>query len=74
MALVGDVLFKGSVGRWDFPHGNQADLIQSITKRDLPLVEATVFIIATLIITLNLIVDLIYTRLDPRVRFGAAAS
>jgi peptide/nickel transport system permease protein len=49
-------------------------LIQSITKRDLPLVEATVFIIATLIVTLNLIVDVVYTRLDPRVRFGAAAA
>ena len=30
-ALVGDVLFKGSVGRWDFPHGNQQQLIRSIT-------------------------------------------
>jgi len=49
-------------------------LIQSITRRDLPLVEATVFIIATLIVTLNLVVDLIYTRLDPRVRFGAATA
>ena len=49
-------------------------LIQSITKRDLPLVEATVFVIATMIITLNLVVDVIYTRIDPRVRFGAAAA
>ena len=32
LALVGDVLFKGSVGRWDFPHGNQQDLIHSITS------------------------------------------
>ncbi len=27
LALVGDVLFKGSVGRWDFPRGNQEQLI-----------------------------------------------
>ena len=31
LALVGDVLFQGSVGRWDFPRGNQQQLIRSIT-------------------------------------------
>ena len=31
LALVGDVLFRGSVGRWDFPHGDQQQLIRSIT-------------------------------------------
>ena len=49
-------------------------LIQSIGRRDLPLIEATVFIISIMIISLNLIVDLIYTRIDPRVRFGAAGA
>ena len=29
LALVGDVLFKGSVGRWDFPRGDQQQLIRS---------------------------------------------
>jgi peptide/nickel transport system permease protein len=47
-------------------------LIQSITRRDLPLVEATVFVISLLIITMNLLVDLVYTKIDPRVRFGNA--
>lgn len=49
-------------------------LIQSIGRRDLPLVEATVFVIAVMIISLNLLVDIIYTRIDPRVRFGGAAA
>ena len=49
-------------------------LIQSIGRRDLPLVEATVFVISAMIITLNFVVDLIYTKVDPRIRFGASAT
>jgi peptide/nickel transport system permease protein len=49
-------------------------LIQSIGRRDLPLVEATVFVIAIMIISLNLLVDIIYTRIDPRVRFGGGTA
>jgi len=37
LALVGDVLFKGSVGRWDFPRGNQEHLIASITTKLWPM-------------------------------------
>ena len=32
-AIVGDVLFAGSIGRTDFPGGNHADLIRSIRER-----------------------------------------
>ena len=44
LALVGDVLFKGSVGRWDFPHGNQQQLISSITQRLWPMGGETAFV------------------------------
>jgi glyoxylase-like metal-dependent hydrolase (beta-lactamase superfamily II) len=37
LAFVGDVLFKGSVGRTDFPRGNHAQLVESITGRLWPL-------------------------------------
>ena len=37
LAFVGDVLFAGSVGRSDFPRGNHAQLIHSITTRLWPL-------------------------------------
>jgi peptide/nickel transport system permease protein len=47
-------------------------LVTALSSRDLPLVEATVFVLAVTAITINLIVDLVYTRLDPRVRFGTA--
>jgi glyoxylase-like metal-dependent hydrolase (beta-lactamase superfamily II) len=36
-ALVGDVLFQGSVGRTDFPYGDHAALISAITEKLLPL-------------------------------------
>jgi peptide/nickel transport system permease protein len=44
-------------------------LIQAIEKRDLPLIEATVIVIAVMIVTVNLIVDLTYSLIDPRVRY-----
>jgi len=47
-------------------------LIQSILRRDLPLVEATVFVISLLVISMNFLVDMAYTKIDPRVRFGSA--
>ena len=37
LAFVGDVLFKGSIGRTDFPRGNHQDLIDSITQKLWPL-------------------------------------
>lgn len=37
IAFVGDVLFKGSIGRTDFPRGNHADLIRSIREQLFPL-------------------------------------
>jgi len=43
-AFVGDVLFAGSIGRTDFPQGDQATLIASITQRLWPMGNDTVFI------------------------------
>jgi hydroxyacylglutathione hydrolase len=44
LAIVGDVLFRGSVGRWDFPLGNQHQLIRSITERLWPMGDETAFV------------------------------
>lgn len=44
-------------------------LIQAIERRDLPLIEAAVVVIAIMILTVNFLVDLGYTFLDPRVRY-----
>ncbi len=43
-AIVGDVLFQGSIGRTDFPRGNHQDLIDSITKKLWPLGNETAFV------------------------------
>jgi hydroxyacylglutathione hydrolase len=43
-AVVGDVLFQGSIGRTDFPRGNHQDLIDSITKKLWPLGNETAFV------------------------------
>lgn len=43
-AIVGDVLFQGSIGRTDFPLGNHQDLIDSITQRLWPLGEDVTFV------------------------------
>lgn len=44
LAFVGDVLFQGSIGRTDFPRGNHADLIRSITTRLWPLGDDITFV------------------------------
>lgn len=44
LALVGDVLFRGSIGRTDFPQGNHADLIRSIREKLFPLGDDVTFV------------------------------
>ena len=44
LAMVGDVLFQGSIGRWDFPHGNQQRPDRSITQRLWPMGDDTAFV------------------------------
>jgi glyoxylase-like metal-dependent hydrolase (beta-lactamase superfamily II) len=44
LAIVGDVLFKGSIGSWDFPMGNHQQLIESITQRLWPMGDDTAFV------------------------------
>jgi len=42
LALVGDVLFAGSIGRTDLPGGDTATLLASIRERLLPLPDETI--------------------------------
>ncbi|MEH6789999.1 MBL fold metallo-hydrolase [Parasphingorhabdus sp.] len=44
LAVVGDVLFQGSIGRTDFPRGNHQDLIDAITGKLWPLGDDVTFI------------------------------
>lgn len=44
LAFVGDVLFAGSIGRTDFPRGDHAALIRSITTKLWPLGDDVTFV------------------------------
>ena len=50
--------------------GAGALLIDSIGARDYPVVQAATMVFATMVILVNLVTDIIYSFLDPRVRFG----
>ncbi len=44
LAIVGDVLFQGSIGRTDFPRGDPATLVASITGKLWPLGDDVAFV------------------------------
>ena len=44
-------------------------LIQAISFRDYPLVQGCILFIATTYVTMNLLVDLVYGWIDPRIRY-----
>ncbi len=46
-------------------------VVNSITGHDFPVVQAFVLLFTTMIVLINLIVDVLYTRLDPRITLGA---
>lgn len=45
-------------------------LVQAVSNRDYPTVQAIVFVMALIFLTLNLLVDLLYGWLDPRIRYA----
>jgi peptide/nickel transport system permease protein len=45
-------------------------LLQAVSYRDYPTVQAIVFVMALIFLALNLIVDLLYAWLDPRIRLA----
>lgn len=44
-------------------------LVQAVTRRDYPLIQGIVLIVAVAYVLINLVVDLLYALLDPRVRY-----
>ncbi|AXI43559.1 ABC transporter permease [Sulfitobacter sp. SK011] len=43
---------------------------QALLNRDIPLIQSSVFVIAAVVMLANLIVDLLYVLVDPRIRLG----
>ncbi len=50
--------------------GMGTGLVQAINHRDYPTVQAIVFVMALVFLTLNLLIDLLYAWLDPRIRYA----
>ncbi|MEM1152442.1 MAG: ABC transporter permease, partial [Pseudomonadota bacterium] len=44
-------------------------LITAISANDLPMVQTVTFMLAVLIVLFNIIADLLYGALDPRIRY-----
>lgn len=63
--LIGGVVVVEMVFSWP---GIGRLVFNAINQRDIPVVQAAVVILALVFIALNLVVDLVYARIDPRVK------
>lgn len=63
--LIGGVVVVEMVFSWP---GIGRLVFNAITQRDIPVVQASVVVLALVFIALNLIVDLVYAKIDPRVK------
>lgn len=45
-------------------------VVQSVERRDFPVIQGAVMLIAMIYILVNLLVDILYVFLDPRIRYG----
>ena len=64
--LLGGTVLVEYVFNWP---GLSSLLVQSASQRDYPEVQGIVLVISVLFIGLNLLVDLLYAALDPRIRY-----
>ncbi len=65
-ALFGGAVITESIFAWP---GVGRLALQAINARDYPMVQASVLFISVVYVFLNLLVDIIYVYLDPRIRF-----
>lgn len=66
-ALLGGAVITESIFAWP---GVGRLTIQAIQTKDLPLVQACVLLLALMFVLANLVVDMLYAYLDPRIRLG----
>jgi peptide/nickel transport system permease protein len=55
--------------RADLPGAGSAALISSILANDTPVIMAITFVFACLVVVFNLLADLLYGWLDPRISY-----
>ncbi len=66
-ALLGGAVITEAIFDWP---GLGSLLIESIQKRDYPVVQGCVLFISTIYVVVNTLTDLLYGWLDPRIRIG----
>ena len=44
-------------------------LVDSIARRDIPVVQTTIMLLSMTFVLVNLVVDLLYVKLDPRIQY-----
>ena len=72
LALQSSVVFSGAVVTetvFSWP-GIGRFALQAISTRDFPVIQGTVLILTAFVVLVNLIVDLAYAYLDPRIRYS----
>jgi ABC-type dipeptide/oligopeptide/nickel transport system permease component len=67
-SLLAGTVITETVFSWD---GIGRLLVESIEKRDYPVTQACVLVVALIYVMVNLATDIIYTKIDPRVRFAS---
>lgn len=65
-SLMGGSILTETVFSWP---GLGTLIIDAITERDYPVIQGVVFIVALILILVNIIVDLLYSYVDPRIRY-----
>jgi len=66
-SLLGGAVVIEKIFAWP---GIGSLLVDSISARDLPMVQGCVLAIVTMFLVVNFLVDMLYTLLDPRIRYG----
>jgi ABC-type dipeptide/oligopeptide/nickel transport system permease component len=66
-SLLGGTVIIELVFTWP---GVSTLLITAANRRDYPMVQAVVLVIATAFVLVNLLVDILNAYLDPRIRYG----
>ncbi|SEB77415.1 peptide/nickel transport system permease protein [Tenacibaculum sp. MAR_2009_124] len=64
-SMLAGAVFVEYIFNWN---GLGKEIVNSLNTLDLPVIMGSVFVIATIFITINILVDIIYTWLDPRVK------
>jgi peptide/nickel transport system permease protein len=67
-SMLAGAVFVEYIFNWN---GLGKEIVQALNTLDLPVIMGSVLVIACVFILINMLVDLLYGLLDPRVRVGS---